>query len=616
MTQTKKDKWMLLASFLIVAACTVLPAILVQFPSSTVDEFGHLSNAALMTGRNWTDCTHSAEDYYFKYGTAIFYYLPMLIVKAPVLRYSVELIAAALFLALTGPAAYTVAREYLGVKDCVTALLISLISACPCAVLFQSNYARADWALVATAWIVLFALLKASNAATRRSRILYTVLASAVAVYAYMCHTRGIVTVIALFLTVLLCRLLFHIRALHLIAYGITTAVMLLADRFLTKYFLNAIWGTYGRGHSAVESVDFESLKRILTPSGFKIFVKAVIGWFYSCSTYTCGLLMLGFVLVIVILFTGIAKRKQQPYAGPELLTAMFGSLNFAGNLVLGILYFYNWIYKNLTGASHARADRVLYERYMICTVGILCCAAVCFMIRKNGIRRGVLIASLLFQAGCVVLGALSVFPVFDRQKTNTKLMVSVTTFYSFFEKHSTALLAAGLFGIAVFVLWILLMKMRRTKAALILIIAVFLVTFSMNWYRERYKHGAKIGREMAPAIETVMKVYDLWEEYPDLFVAKGAHVVETYQPLFPDYNVINTRIDRYAEIPDMLLIARGRYGNPERWTDLYTFDDVDYGALEKKDVVYVKGDRLKEALEERGYSLSPYEAAFDNSGE
>ncbi len=605
---TTSDRRMKIAACLIVAVFSVIPALFMRYPSATVDELGHLTSAAFLAGHDWSEGLHCAGGYYFKYGTAFFYYLPMKLFVQPVIRYRACLVISALFLSATGPIAYSVAREFFRVKDCAAALLIALISACPAAVLYQSNFARADWALVVTAWILLYALLKASEAEDRRSRILYTVLASAMAAFAYMCHTRGIVTLIALFLTVVLARLLFKIRAVHAPAYVITTAGMLAADRLLTKFFSNAIWGTYGKSHAAMDAINFSDYRKLLTFSGIKVFAKTVIGWIFSIASSTYGVVLLGFVLALAILIQALRHRKAIPYSGPEILTAFTGSLLLIGNILLGSVFFFRKLYKTLEGGGKDRADRVLYERYMICAVGILCLLALCFLIRENAVSLRVKTVSVVLQCICVAVCWKWILPIFNNKSTNKKMMVSVTGFYYFVKKHSTALLLAGIAGVVIFLIWLMIMHFKWYRTALFLMLCAYLLTFSWTWYKNRYKYSEKVAREMNPAVEKVMELYELHDTYPLIFDSKGGHRVQVYQPVFRDFSVVNKKYDGYQEIPDMLIIAPSSYQNPEGFSEVYTFDDLTYDPSSSKDTVYVKGDRLKETLEQMGQSLTPLE--------
>ena len=605
---TKTDRRAEIVSYVIVAVFTIIPALMMTYPSSTVDELGHLSNAAYLAGYDWSDGIHSAGDYYFKYGTAVFYYLPMLLVTHPLLRYRICLIIGAVVLTFSAPIAYAITRRYLQVEDRTKALLIALIASCPAAVLYQSNFARADWTLVITAWVTLYGVLRASDAADKRAKIGFTILASFSAVYAYMSHTRGIVTVIALFLVVLLGYLFYRLKPLHIPAYLLSTAGFLVLDRVLSRYFRYAIW-TYGRGHSALEVMDFGFYKRIFTPEGFKILIKGTVGWLFSVASSTYGVITVGCFAALAICFLSLSRKKERKYTPAEILTAFFGILNFIGNLALGILFFYNKIYHNLTGEVNIRADRVLYERYMVCALGILCALALALIIREGKLSTKVDIISVAVQALCVVISALAILPIYDTQATNKKMMVSVTSFYYFFDKESTALTVAGIVGVAALVVWLLLIRKGYVRTAMILIFMAFVLTFSWTWYKNRYKYSEGVAKEMAPAIEKVMEIYGTSGEYPDIFVDSSAHKVQTYQPIFRDYHVINTKIDRYKDNGNMLIIARGSYRNPEGFDELYTFDDINYGGKAKRDLVYVKGTELKEKLEELGQSLSPYEA-------
>ena len=70
--------------------------------------------------------------------------------------------------------------------------------------MFQGIYLRGDMMLIVLNWVCALLILNAMYAKTRKERQIYTILLSFCAVYAYACHSRGIVMVIATAMTVLL----------------------------------------------------------------------------------------------------------------------------------------------------------------------------------------------------------------------------------------------------------------------------------------------------------------------------------------------------------------------------------------------------------------------------
>jgi len=601
-----KDRAFAIAAYLVMAVVTLIPALLLHHPSSTVDELGFFSNVALLTGRDWTEAVHASGDFYFKYGISALYVLPFMLISSAAVRYRVCVAISGLLLSLTVPAAYRIARRHLRIGRERDAFWFALVACCPCAVIYQSNYVRADWALVLTVWLVLLCMLEAHRAVSVKQRALFTVLASVFAVWSFMCHTRGIVLVIALFLSAALPRLFFGIRTLHIPAYILSTGAALAADRVFTRFFKNGIWSTYGAGHASAEALDLSYLKRILTPEGFKILLKTIAGWLFSVSTSTLGLVLLGLIASAVVILLCLRSRESAEKDPALLLASLLGFFNFIGNMMLGILFFYKVLYQNFTGLSHTRADRMMYERYMICTLGILCILALCLLARKEIIGTRMMLFAFAVQAAAVAFCAKFVMPYYGFQETNRKMMVSVTTFFDYVKGKPKALLIAGLAGTLLFALWMFLWKRKMAFAAVLLLFAAYLGIFTSNWVHLRLKRDLKVYREITDVDHRAEELSALAADFPDVYVQKGAHTVPIYQIVLRDFNVINHNIKRWQEIEDMLIITQGTLSSPDKWDHIYQFADMTYKKKSKNDVLYVKGENLRKRVEEMGYELVP----------
>ncbi len=72
---------------------------------------------------------------------------------------------------------------------------------------------------------------------------------------------------------------------------------------------------------------------------------------------------------------------------------------------------------------------------------------------------------------------------------------------------------------------------------------------------------------------------------------------------------MINKNMEDYQEIENMMIICKGSLSSAEEWGGkLYQFEGLDY-QTQNKDVVYVKGEALKDRLESLGIVLTEFKA-------
>ena len=609
----KTDKRNLSAAYLIIAVLMVIPALRLHM-SMTVDELGTFANSALLAGYDWTDAVHSAGDYYYKYGTALFYTLPYIFIKDSIVLYRVLMAINGLLLGTTALMAYLVCRKHMGVKSENQALAFALAGAGVPAALLHCIYGRADYVLVMMPWLVLLCLLEANAAQSKSKKILFSVFAALGAIYTYMSHSRGLVMVIALFLTVICARLIFKIRAVHVPAYLIATLLGLIADRELTSFFKKGIWGTYGAGHASMEALHLGDLRKIFTFTGIKVLLKAVIGWCYTIFTSTVGLVLIGLIAALIILVCALRKKKE--IKEQEVLAALLGILNFLGSMALGILFFYSLIYKNYIGTYTKRADRMFYERYMAGTLGILCLLGLYVLFfRKDllGIKSKIT-AFAAFAVSALVF-ARYIAPYMDRYAFDRKMVCAINAFRGIVEPISFSLSLMGGVSLVLFVLWLLLLRKGKGRITMGIILCSYLVIFAVNCRNVRLQSDNSGYAKVGDVYELISGVQEISVEYPDILVLKKAQPVKVYQPMLKEFRVINKNMEDYQEIENMMIICKGSLSSAEEWGGkLYQFEGLDY-QTQNKDVVYVKGEALKDRLESLGIVLTEFKANIPMGG-
>lgn len=249
--------------------------------SYILDETGTVANAAYLAGYNWNDWVNHTGGYFYKYGQAVFYYPIMKMTSNPYLIYKFMMLINGIILAWIPVTAYLTLRRHLGQENKAKCILASFcISVIPATVLY-SLYARAEVMLTAFAWITLYVVLECMEAKSRKKRIILSSLIAFLSVYMYMCHSRGIVFVIAVFMVVFIVRFLLKDRKINFSAYFINLVIWMYVDNRLTYYFKNSIWGS-GIKKNTFENVNADKYANLFTAGGIETVVKNVTGWLFN----------------------------------------------------------------------------------------------------------------------------------------------------------------------------------------------------------------------------------------------------------------------------------------------------------------------------------------------
>lgn len=607
--KTGRDQRNLILIYLAFCLLTVIP-VWTLHQAGTTDEFGTMANAAWLAGYDWSEALYLASGNYYKYGTAVFYALPYMLIRDAVLRYRVIMTVTGLLMSLMAPAAYYIARVHLKVKKESTALILSAAAAGNPAAILQGGYARADWALIVLPWLILIGILGAYRAENPGRKILFTVFASFLSVYAFMCHTRGVVLTIAFFMTIFFVRILFGVRAVHLPAAFVSGAAALALDRILTPFFKQNVWGDYEILHGTMEVFSFSSLKPVLTLSGFKVLVKILIGWCFSIFTSTCGILLIGILAALLLIIGRLRKMCGAPYGDAELILSVFAVLQFAGSMALGILFFYSHILDTFNGVLKRRTDRVIYERYMAGTLGVLCLIGLCFLIRRELVTVKAQIISVLAASAVLGLSALYVLPLLDRYMSDKKMFMSIYGPVAGIRPLSKALTVSGAAGLAVFVVLLLMFHFRAKAVSLAVLIVSFAVLISTGWISVRAKSDRSIYRKLEGVLSCLPRLTEVADEYPLLYKGKGTTDLKIVQPVFCEFRPLSRKAPGVEDTPDMLMLVKGALKNPENWENLYEFEDMTYKAKSNQMVLYAKGEGLRAALEAEGFRLKSAEGS------
>lgn len=605
---TKQDKICMISLFAVMLVLMGVPALCLS-TNTAVDEMGTLANAALLSGRNWGTGILSNGGFYYRYGMALVWCIPFFLLKKGVQIYKAVSLINALLMSVTPVISYYIVRRYLKIQKERSAALLAAASTMISSVMFQAIYLRGDVMLIVMNWVCILLILNTMYADTKKRKCQYTVLLSFAAVYAYASHSRGIVTVIAVTIAVVFL-LLFKKEKdyrIPLLPFFASIVPFLISDKILARFFKYTIWGT-GAAHAT--GIPIQSIRLLFTIKGIKSYIIMATGWLMNSFAPTLGLVCVG-LIACVLVFCGIFRRSKINITPAERMLAVFGGLSYVGSFVLGTVFFLKNVKKNLYGSARIRIDRIVYDRYVCCAFGILCLLGLYVLIwRKDlfGIRSK--IVSVLFYSIIFAAFAKITAPRLNNQSYVRKYMGMLGTFvktdakklmFSGQVSHGVILFAGLMFAGFLLLLFLCYRKKEYQTCVMILMISMLLygyniqnITISENNARENRIHAAA---------EKIELLGDVYKEYPNVWVEQTAAPLKSYQVRLVNYHLMDRKYQSYKSVDNVFVIAKKLPSEEAFQTgSYYLFADEDYSR--EGDIVYVKGNKLKEALEKQGVSL------------
>lgn len=576
-----------------------------------LDETGTMSNTAFLTGFDWTDNNKAMGSFYYKCFQALLYLPVFMWVKNPFMQYKVIMVLHAVLLSVIPVIAYEISRRYLNVEKGKSVILALSAGFLP-AVILYSQYARADMLLMVVPWPALYFLLRSYEAVQKGDKkcaVIFSVLVSFFAVSAYAAHTRGVVLVIAVVMTVYLFLLVRKKKLVNNFAFLGATAVLMVADKLMTSYMKRMVW-PQGVQHASAEVFDFAALKLIFTFKGMKSLVKLTIGWVFNAFTSTYGMIALGMVVSIFVIVYFF--RKTHEITDTELVISVYGLLNLLGSAALGILFFFKPVYQFFTEVNLRRADRVVYGRYIACAFGVLCFQALYALIcRKDWIRWKGKLLTVLADAGILGIFAWKVAPTLDNHYMTSRNFISIGRFLTMrragatsgaFPAVSTDLIKVGIYAFLIFVVLMIVSEITK-KAAVVgfLFILVNAENFNACYFHMRL---AENDREY-PVTLTVYDQMDTLSELPWEYrkIYTGDKISsQLFQMSLPEFRFFSKRNDMQAEEMDNMFMFLETKDPMVKKYELKQLGSFKRG---RKFGIYVKGEELAQELTDRGYTFN-----------
>ena len=574
----------------------------------TNDEVSTLANDAYLLDLDWRPFIQSSGNYYFKYAQALLYYPFFLLFHDTETLLHVLLTWNSLFAALIAPICYAICRRHLNIANTKRAFGLALTAGLTPAPLLYAGYARADIAIIVTPWLVVLSLLEGNRASdqSKRNFVFWSLGAALFSVFSFMSHSRGVVLIIATAMVVFFARFFLKRKLVSLPVYVVLSGILLVADRFLTRFFKSAVWTNGFRGAS-LEGFNFRELMKIFTPQGFVNFIRLLIGWTYNMFTSTFGLSALG-LLAAFLLFLCIFRKKDRLTDSQSVLV-LFLLLLFLGTLAMSALFFFRPVNLFYTGEKLSRGDRLIFDRYMSGTLPFLCFIGLYGLLEKeNAVGKKTVIFSVFLQLAVLFLFARFVAGRLDNYSVDRKYFIALNLFVPLkkgetvitLSNLSDILVYTGIFAAAVFSFLMTLLGAGWKRTMFLCIAAAFLVNYGVCFYKAKYLVANKYNRAVEPAASLLNSFGDLYEEYPNVMKDSGVNGGKSWQYALPNYDVISTKYYKNQDLDDVIIISN-EVPFKTTWydDDYYMFPDIDYKKAKNKP--YIKGEDLNRELNERG---------------
>lgn len=588
------------------------------------DETITMSNAAWFEGYDWSLMVAALGGYYYRYIQALMSIPFFAVFHNPDTIYSMTMILQALIQASIVPVVYVICRRHLHMESKVTASLLGVAACLVPSLALYTFYFRGDYLLGVLPWYVLLTFLETMDLAEQKrqgARIVYTVLAMAFSMMAYMAHTRGVVLIIALFMMALAARMIWKKKSLHWGAVFVSLVILVYVDSMTAGMLKSALYSISGLQANAFESTDMGAYFSVFSVSAVKDLIMLCLSWFHTMLLTTEGLVLIG-VFAVLIVLGKLVMRSAVVVSLKESVTVVFSSLVFAGYYAVGALFFKGTYHFLRSGELDRRVDRLLYDRYAICGAGMivfvglymLCC-------RREWIKWKGRVLCCLTGLGVIGVFLWKVLPVASKYTGYIYNTITLNTFHSVLDPKSilfgeyyseTALIKAILLGIFLMAAVLAAASVKRKwmpYAVLAVVLAGDLLLITVNYEKIRRASNDYVVEVTEEVVDFMQELEPkIAEEYPYIFKGGLSGVrIQFYQSQLMSYKMFGKKQEEMLGEDNYFIINKKGDMNPDYFEDdYYLFRDFDYDNA-KYDIVYVKGNELKDRLEELGYKMEKY---------
>ncbi len=588
------------------------------------DETITMANAAWLNGYDWQMMIASLGGFYYRFGQALLTLPFFHFLKEPEMIYRCSMMLQALIHVSIVPVVYIILIRHMRMRNKNLAALLSMVPCFVPALVLYLFYYRGDFLLSVLPWYVLLAFLETMHAeqdGKNGRRIVWTVVLSFFAVYSYTAHTRGIIVLIALVITAFFVHIFLKRKSVFWCVFVGTGIIFMFADFLTGKILKSALYSLGGIGANSLETGNMGNLFSIFSYDAIKDFFMICLSWMHTLIISNQGLVLIGAFTSLFVLgraFTNKGRKDSEI----EKIVIIFCVLIFFGYYVAGALYARGSYLELYKGILTRRSDRLLYDRYAICGAGMIIFVALYGLcVRKDWLKwKGKLFCGF---------GALVVFLIWFKKILPTAVKypgylyntIILNTFQKIEDPSKVmwgqpysregllAITALGL-GLMAAILLISFMKKRWMPYLLLGVVLVSdLALIRVNYAKVRKATNDYTVDATAEVVDFMQEFEsEITEEYP--YILKGGLSgikIQFYQSQLMNYRMFGKNQEAQLNLDNYFIISAHDDINLTWYEDdYYLFEDYDYAHAEY-DVVYVKGDALKDKMEELGYDMRKY---------
>lgn len=594
-----------------------------------IDEVGTVSNAAYLSGYDWSQAVYAMGGCYFKAGYALLYYPIVRLINNPYIMYRACLILNVIIGALIPVFCHIILSEHLRIRG-FGALIISATSFALPATVLNLLYTKADAVLIFLPWPIITVFLKLESLndignINKNERILYSCILGFLCEYAYFSHTRGIVLIIAVICAIVLNALITKEKTVEPFSFIITIAVFLIIDKMISGYLYKAVFAEYGTNYSSTSSYSFSTLIRIFSKDGIKQFFKEFSGTVFNCIVSSFGTVLIAVIWGITQIISYCTNRDSSKTRYISCIIIIL--LIFIGTVAMSALYFFPYVYEQLPEYYH-RSDWLVYGRYASCSLGPAAMLGTVMLIySKYSCGFYVKTAAFILYVIIAVLFILCVVPDMEGVQAVARNFITLCTFLrlnsygqtsAVYENLQTTFTLAAALGLFIFIILLIFLRINksiRRKITIVPLLIVLTASISVsiiNYEKIRVSRDNVLNERTSEVYTLLSSLEEKYHSIP-VIVDSSAMDIKHYQFLLNDY-VLGNRFTENILSEEYFIIAKKEYFVRDFYDDdYYIFDSFDYENA-VKDIVYVKGDKLYKKLSGSGISLTKYQGSLRRS--
>ena len=588
------------------------------------DETTTMANAAWLTGYDWSLMVASLGGLYYRYGQSLLTIPFFQIFSNPEMIYRMSMILQAVIQVSIIPVIYLICKRHLQMQSEKMAVLYGMAVCFVPSMALYVFYYRGDFLLGVLPWYVLLALLesmKAVNQGKKGQQILWTILAILFTMLSYAAHTRGIIVIIALLLTVIILRLAEKKKTIYWPVFFIILLLLAALDYEFGSVLKNALYSIGGLNANSLESTDVKGYFTFFSYTALKDLVMICLSWLYTLLVSTQGLVGIGVVVGIWGLIHVVYDRKVMTLQ--EKTIVLFSMLIFSGYYAAGALFFRGTYIAAQSGELEKRIDRLLYDRYAICGAGMIIFVALyALCTKKNWLKWKNKLLCLIGLGGITFVWIKKILPIAVKYKGYIYNTIILNTFQKI-EKSSqilsghsyskTGLVLISILGIGIMIS-ILLISISRSKKMPYVLLAIVLVSdlvlIQVNYIKIRKASNDYVTEATHNVVQFMQQFEDeVTGEFP--YILKGGLSgikIQFYQSQLMSYKMFGKKQEEQVNADNYFIISKHDDIDMTWYNhDYYLFDDFDYENADY-DIIYVKGEQLKEKMEQLGYTMVKYE--------